>query len=79
MDEIKRSGKDFLIPTDIAGILGVNPHAIRIGAANGTLRFPYIRLGTRTKIPRIAFIKWMEGDMHYEASQQTVQARDAED
>lgn len=60
LDEIRASDKDFLIPEDLAGVLGCNPHVIRIEAKNGTLPFPYVRLGTRTKVPRLPFIRWME-------------------
>ena len=61
LTEIRRSDKAFLIPKDIAGVLACDPHAIRVGAANGTLPFPYVRCGNRTKIPREGFLAWMEG------------------
>ena len=61
LDEIRKSDKDYLIPTDVAEVFGCNPHAIRIAAQNGTLEFPYVQLGNRTKIPRERFIAWMEG------------------
>ena len=61
MDEIRKSEKDFLIPADIAEVVRCDPQAIREDAKNGTLQFPYLRSGSRTKIPRLAFIAWMEG------------------
>ena len=61
LDEIRKSDKVFLIPTDIAEILGCNPHAIRIEAKNGTLPFDYVRLGSRTKILREGFLSWIDG------------------
>lgn len=61
MDEIRASSKTLLFPADIAGVMGCDPHAIRIKAANGTLPFPYFRSGNRTKIPRKPFLIWLEG------------------
>lgn len=60
LDEIRASDKDFLIPEDLAGVLGCNPQVIRHEAKNGTLPFPFVRLGTRTKVPRLPFIRWVE-------------------
>lgn len=53
MEEIKACKKDYLVPTDIAGILGC--------CAYNSFPFPTIMIGTRVKIPRIAFIRAMEG------------------
>ena len=67
MDEIKASNKPFLIPSDIAELLGCGPYAISVQVRQDKERgvnsfpFPTIRIGTRTKIPREAFIKAMEG------------------
>ena len=59
--EVKESNKAFLIPAEVASVLKCHPHAIRIDAKNGTLPFPYIRIGNRVKIPREGFIAWMKG------------------
>lgn len=61
MDEIRASDKAYLIPTEIAGILRCDPHYIRVGARDGTLPFRYVLCGCRVKIPRAAFIAWMDG------------------
>ena len=63
LDEIERSDKDMLIPKDIAPILGVHPYTINVQVKedkkNGRNSFPFptILIGTRVKIPRIAFIE----------------------
>ncbi len=59
--EIKASDKAFLIPADIAGLLGVDPHSIRITARDcpDRLGFPVVRIGNKTKIPRIPFLVFM--------------------
>lgn len=61
IDEIKASDRAFLIPTDIAGILGCNAHLIRLEARSNpaALGFPVVVVGTRTRIPRKPFLKFI--------------------
>ena len=63
MYEIVRSDTDVLLPKDIAPILGVDPHSIRVAArqAPERLGFTVCVIGTRTLIPRRAFLKWLYG------------------
>lgn len=63
MDEIKKSDRAFLLPADIAPVLGCNPHQIRLTAREypEALGFPVTVIGTRTRIPRIPFIHYIEG------------------
>ena len=68
LSEIRRSDKAFLIPRELAETLQCDPHYIRVGAADGSLPFPYIRCGNRTKIPREAFLAWMDGRVANEKS-----------
>ena len=69
MEEIKRSNKCFLIPKDVAEVLECDPQFIRIAARDcpEQLGFPVTRTGTRTKIPRIPFIQYVEGVQPHEA------------
>ena len=62
LDEVRRSNKPFLIPDDIAPILGCHPQAIREEARGRGLPFPFILIGNRIKIPRLTFIKYMTGE-----------------
>lgn len=64
LDEIRMSDKPCLIPTDISDVLGCNPKSIRVQAQNGTLPFPCFTSGRITRIPREAFIAWMEGRLN---------------
>lgn len=59
LEEIKRSDKAYLTPTDIAQVVGCDPHTIRIIARDNPegLGFPVMRIKTRTKIPRIPFLR----------------------
>lgn len=65
MEEIKNSTKDCLIPSDIAEVLGCDKYSINVQVKedkkNGVNSFPFptILIGTRVKIPRLAFIKAM--------------------
>lgn len=59
---IEAMDKDFLIPKDIAPVLGCDPYAINVQAkADATaLGFPVCVTGTRVRIPRLAFVHWMK-------------------
>lgn len=64
VEEMKELPKDYLTPKDVAGCLGCTAYAInQQAAANaGKLGFPVIMVGKRVKIPRKAFIRFMEGE-----------------
>lgn len=68
LEEIRKSEKVFLTPAEIAPVLGCDPHFIRIAAktAPEQLGFPVTRIGTRTKIPRAPFLKFI-GAMEVES------------
>lgn len=57
------SDKIFLLPTDVAPLLDCDPHLIRLMARDEKHRqqlgFPVVVIGTRTKIPRIPFLRYM--------------------
>lgn len=61
IEEIRASDKVFLTPKEVAPVLGCNPYAISIVARDcpEKLGFPVIRMGTRTKIPRIPFLRML--------------------
>jgi len=63
LNDLKRMDCDILTPAIVAEIIGCDPQVIRITAKKNpdSLGFPVIRHGTRTKIPRLAFIRFMEG------------------
>ena len=55
------SDKVFLTPADVAPILGMDPHSIRLIARQRPelLKFEFIISGNRTKIPRIPFLRYI--------------------
>ena len=63
MEEIRTTGKDMLSPLDVAEVLGSDPQTIRLTAkiAPERVGYPFTFTGNRMKIPRIAFLRWMEG------------------
>ena len=62
MYEIKQSKKDFLTPKDVATVLGVMPYSINLQAKKDirALGFNVCMIGSVVKIPRKAFIDFME-------------------
>ena len=58
--EIRASDKAVLTPAEIAPVLGVNPQSIRV-ADPVDLGFPVTKIGTRTLIPRLPFLAFVEG------------------
>ena len=62
LDEIRNSTKEVLTPADIAPVLGADPQYIRVAAKQHPERlgFNVAVIGTRVKVPRLAFIRWME-------------------
>ena len=63
VNEMKALEKDFLTPREIAPCLGCTAYAINQQAASDAskLGFPVVIIGKRVKIPREAFIRFMEG------------------
>lgn len=59
LEEVKRSDKAFLLPKDIAPILGSDEQTIRVSARLGVLGFPVTFVGNRLKIPRLPFLRFI--------------------
>lgn len=53
--------RDYLTPAEIAGVLGSDPQSIRVAARTEPQRlgFPVVVIGSRVKIPRAAFLRYM--------------------
>ena len=63
LDDIRKIEREFLTPAQVAEVLGCDPQGIRVWARQRPegLGFPVCIVGSRTKIPRRAFVAWMEG------------------
>lgn len=65
LDDIKQINREFLLPREVAEIMGCDPQDIRVTARErpDLLGFPVCVIGSRTKIPRIPFLKFMGVDV----------------
>jgi hypothetical protein len=63
LEQIKKSNKVFLTCTDVSGVLKCNAYTLHKQAQQRPemLGFPVICIGNRVKIPRIPFLKFIEG------------------
>lgn len=68
LKDIKQMEKDIITPAEAAQVVGCDPQLIRLEAREKpeNLGFPVIIVRSRIKIPRMAFIKYMEGNLAHE-------------
>lgn len=61
LEEMRKSEKVFLSPSDVAGVLESDPHTIRCTAQQrpDLIGYPYTFTGNRMKIPRLRFLEWL--------------------
>lgn len=61
LEEIRQSDRPFLLPADVAEVLHCDPQCIRILARTDRdrLGFPVCVVGSRTKIPRVPFLRFL--------------------
>lgn len=62
LEEMRASSETMLTPAQVAGVLGCAPYAINVQAKADAakLGFPVCVTGTRVRIPRRAFLHWLE-------------------
>lgn len=65
LDQVEAMDKEVLTPAEVSGILHLDQETIRwqARAAPHLLGFPVVVAGNRTKIPRVAFLKYMRGEL----------------
>lgn len=63
LDDVRKIDREYLLPSEVAAVIGCDPQAIRVWARQRPqeLGFHVSVIGSRVKIPRLAFIRWMEG------------------
>lgn len=63
LQDLKSMDRAIITPAVAAKVLNCDPQYIRVAARQcpEQLGFPVIIMGTRTRIPRIAFIRFLEG------------------
>ena len=65
LQEVEACTEEFLTPKDVGKVLGCSDQAIRVQANRcpERLGFPVSVIGTRVKIPKEAFLRFMRGDL----------------
>ena len=63
LSDIHHSPKAYLTPVEVAAVLNCDPHSIRTQAHRDPSRlgYPVIVIGRRVRIPRIPFLRYLEG------------------
>lgn len=61
--DIERIPRDYLTPSEVAAVLHCDPQDVRVAARQHPelLGFNVTIIGTRVKIPKMAFLRWMTG------------------
>lgn len=63
LEDIMRMDRPYLVPVEVADVLGCSSYAINVAAKKAETRdmlgFPVVKIGTRCKIPRIPFLHYM--------------------
>ena len=61
LDQMMLTDKPMLTPEEISDVVGCMPYTINLQAKEDASRlgFPVCMIGTRVRIPRMAFIHWM--------------------
>lgn len=64
IEDIEAMDRGCITPAIAGAYLGMTPYNISILARDAPemLPFPTFRSGNRTKIPRLAFIRWAKGE-----------------
>ena len=62
LQQIRESEKTFLAPSDVAEVLGCMPYSINLQVKEdpSKLGFATTLIGTRVRIPRAAFLHWLQ-------------------
>jgi hypothetical protein len=69
LKDLEELPREYLLPAEVADVLGMHPQEIRdhihtsIAKHERPYEFPVITVGNRIKIPKLAFIKYMKGEM----------------
>ena len=64
LKELEQLETEVLTPSQVAPILGCQPYTINVAVKKGIrLPFPVLTMGTRVRIPKTPFIKFMRGEL----------------
>jgi len=65
LKELEQIDRDYFVPNQICGVLGCDPHYIRLQAQRRpeALGFNVIVMGSRIRIPKIPFLQYIRGSV----------------
>lgn len=68
MVDLKKRTDATITPAEAAAVLGMAPHWLRLMARERPekLGFPVIVYGNRCRIPRVPFIRYLEGEFNHD-------------
>lgn len=63
LDDLRKMDRATITPAIAGQVLGCDPYNINVAIRDDPehVKFPWFKSGTRIKIPREGFIRWMEG------------------
>lgn len=76
LEDIERLPSEMLTPEQVASVLEMNAHTIRVQAGQDpdAFGFPVMVVGTRVKIPKQPFLLYMRGESAMQAMEETMEA-----
>lgn len=65
LQDIEKMDVDILLPSQVAAVLGCGQYSINVQARDNpaSFGFPVIKIGSRVRIPREGFIRFMKGEL----------------
>lgn len=57
------NGRAYVVPEDVAKVLHISGDTVRASAREGKLEFPVMISGTRVRIPKLPFLRWLGYDI----------------
>ena len=59
VQEVIDNPRPYLVPADVGRVLNINPDTVRARARAGVLEFPATVSGSRVRVPKIPFLRWL--------------------
>lgn len=74
LHDIEKIDREYLLPREVAEVLGADPQDIRVQAKQDASRlgFPVVIIGSRLKIPKQPFINFFRGKTEAPDEQATI-------
>lgn len=63
VQEIIDNPRPYLVPADVGKVLNINPDTVMAQARAGMIEFPVMISGSRVRLPKIPFLRWLGYEM----------------